>query len=79
MGLKRSDNERHLLHAIEDLEKRPQNRQNRRILKRLQARFDKLVPPEPEIDNAFLEKAIVTKPGESLIDAVQAARQENKP
>ena len=54
MGLKRTDNEKALVHAIENLEKKPQNRKNRRILATLRAKFDKLVPEieDPETAEA---------------------------
>jgi hypothetical protein len=50
MGLKRTDNPRELASAIEELEKRPQNRKAKRILTTLRAKLDRLVPnvPDPE-------------------------------
>jgi predicted signal transduction protein with EAL and GGDEF domain len=57
MGMKRSDNPHELASAIEDLEKRPQNRKIKRILAQLRRRFDKLVPEglEPEAEQSEVQ------------------------
>ena len=48
--MKRCDDPQELLGAIEYFEKQPQNRHTKRVLAKLRAKFDKLVPPDPEID-----------------------------
>lgn len=44
-SMKRCDDPNELIGAIEHFEKQPQNRRTKRVLTKLRAKFDKLVPP----------------------------------